>query len=154
LPSYYYLRAAQYRPTNAVLAIEDTPGATSMNNIISLRAIRNVGIEMTNNAVISGEDISGTEVEVTFPLVDIPAVAVSLLCCAAAGAATSPVPGMIVLQSHLPVTQWETGQSEINGKPLLVLRLLGGCVLTFEFGRESAVECGEAKGHLGATGLT
>ena len=115
-----------------------------MNNLISLRAIRNVRMGMTNSAVISGEDISGTEVEVTFRLVDIPAVAVSLLCCAAAGAATSPAPGMIVPQSHLRVMQWETGQSKMNGKPLLVLRLLGGSVLTVEFGRESAVECGEA----------
>jgi len=44
----------------------------------------------------------------------------------------------------LRVMQWETGQSKMNGKPLLVLRLLGGSVLTVEFGRESAVECGEA----------
>ena len=123
---------------------DDTLGATSMDNMIRLRAVRNVQMGITNTAVIVGEDISGRQIEVTFRLVDIPAVVVLLLCCAAAGAATLPAPGTIVPQGHLPVMEWETGQSEINHKPLLVLRLLGGCVLTFEFEGATAIECGEA----------
>ncbi len=46
-------------PVSSTLEVVPVTGDTSMNNMISLRAIRNVRMGMTNSAVISGEVLIG-----------------------------------------------------------------------------------------------
>jgi hypothetical protein len=115
-----------------------------MRNAISLRAVRDVRIGPTDSAIISGEDVSGVPSEVFVKLADIPSVAGPLLCCAAAAAGPSrPLQGTIIPGCHLPVMKWSVGRSNINGEPVLILDVSGGCQLTFQFPAQSAKECGE-----------
>jgi len=122
-----------------------------MRNAISFGTIRDVRLGVTDSAVVSGVGTNGIESETTFRLADIPSVAVPLLCCAAAGAATPPpLPGTIIPGCHLPVMQWETGRSPVNGEPLLRLIVSGGSVLTFQFPSQAAQQCGQALMNEGA----
>ncbi len=122
-----------------------------MRNAISFGSIRDVRMGVTNSAVIAGTDTKGIESEVTFKLSDVPATAVPLLCCAAVGLGTSPpLPGTIIPGCHLPVMQWGTARSNINGEPLLVLTIAGGIVLIFQVPAQTAQQCGQALMNEGA----
>jgi hypothetical protein len=122
-----------------------------MKNAISFAAVRHVRLGPTNSAVIVGEDVYGDETEVFLKTADIPGVAAPLLCCAAAESTRSPPPaGTIIPGCHLPVMQWKTGRSTINGEPLLILELSGGSTLVFQFASQGAQQCGQALMNTGA----
>jgi hypothetical protein len=122
-----------------------------MKNAISIAAVRHVRLGPTNSAVVVGEDVYGDETEVYLKTADIPAIAGPLLCCAAAETTRSPPPaGTIIPGCHLPVIQWKTGRSTINGEPLLILELSGGSTLVFQFASQGAQQCGQALMSTGA----
>lgn len=116
-----------------------------MRNAISLRAVRDIRMAPTSSVVISGTDTSDAEAEVYLPVSDIPHVAEALLCCAAMTVGPSPpLPGTIVKGCHLPLEQWLVGRSNVNGEPLLFLKVFGGSALGFQMAAQSARECGQA----------
>jgi hypothetical protein len=53
-------------------------------------------------------------------------------------------PGIPIRDCRLPVLKWGAGHSKDEGLPVLVLEILGGTQITFQFDRELAADCAHA----------
>ena len=118
-----------------------------MPQVVSLRSIRDVRVSSSSTCVISGYDHDESAVEMVMRAEDVQHVAGPILYCAAmeAGAFGSKMlPGSIVAGGPLPVTYWKTGHSSLTAEPVLILTLIGGAELIFQFPGQAAQECGAA----------
>lgn len=68
-------------------------------------------------------------------------LAASAVC---ASAPPKPAPGSGVTDCHFPVQRWDTGVSNVNQQPVLVLTIPGGAKLVFQMPHQAAIECGTA----------
>ncbi|GJE02684.1 hypothetical protein [Methylobacterium isbiliense] len=64
-------------------------------------------------------------------------LAVSTVC----SSAEPPPAGTPIDNCHFPVKEWATGRSIETGRPVLVVRVLGGAELMFQFSPAGATEC-------------
>src|SRR5262245_23858515 len=118
-----------------------------MPQVVSLQSIRDVRVGSSSTCVISGYDHNEGAVEMIMRAEDVQRVVGPILCYAAmeAGAFGPKMPpGSIVAGGPLPVTYWKTGHATLNAEPVLILTLIGGAELTFQFPGQAAQECGTA----------
>ena len=110
-----------------------------------LDAISEVHMGDNGKAEIIASQPLNYPVTATVNIRDVPILAPALLCAAAAYASPTPPPaGTKINPCHLPVMNWQTGLSTVNGEPLLILSVPGGATLVFQFPPQAARDCGQA----------
>jgi hypothetical protein len=69
----------------------------------------------------------------------------ALLAVSAVCSSPAPQPeGTRIANCHFPVVKWATGRSHANGLPILMVEIVGGIQLAFQFEPRTGEECGNS----------
>ena len=98
-----------------------------------------------DTCTVNLRDPSGKRIPLTISIADLGAMVNAMAGIAAAMAAEQkPVPGTVIGAAQLPVLKWQTGFSNVNREPVLILTTSGDVTQTFQIPVMTARQMGQA----------